>query len=233
MPRPTRRRQAWLRHPVGARVLRAERERLDAILPRLFGFHLLQVGGWGRHAVLCGAARTQRHFVVDADGPGADVIADPEYWPITGDSVDVVVLPHTLEFVAEPHRVLREAERVLVGEGHLVVLGFDPWSAWGLWKALLRRRGIPWSGRFIGEARLRDWVALLGFELLEVHRHAYAPPMRIGRVADWFERAGRAGWPVPAGAYVLLARKRVYGMTPLVPDWKSSRRIAAGVAQPG
>lgn len=233
MPHQTRRRDAWLRHPVGARVLRAERARLDRILPDLFGYNLLQVGGWGRHAALCGASRTGRRFLVDQSGPDVDLVADPEYWPIASDCIDVVVLPHTLELVAEPHRVLREAERVLIGEGHLVVLGFSPWSAWGLWKLLLRRRGVPWSGRFISEARLRDWLALLGFDVLAVHRHSYAPPVRMGRVAEWFEWAGRAGNPIGAGAYTLLARKRVFGMTPLSPGWRPSRGLAPGMPQPG
>ncbi len=194
----TRRRDAWLRHPFGARLLATERALMDAVLHNLFGYYLIQVGGWGRAAYLCDASRIRHQYIVDDRGNDADLFADPDAWPIASDSVDVVVLPHTLELTADPHAVLREAERVLIGEGHLVVLGFSPWSLWRFFR--------PGKGRLVSEWRLKDWLALLGFDVVQVRRHS---PKWLG------------------GAYVLLAKKKVAGMTLVGPKVKAKARGSA------
>lgn len=234
MPTKARRRDAWLRHPVGTRVLEAEQARLAEVLPNLFGYYLLQAGGWGRHIALCDDSRIRRRFLADTNTKrDPDLVAQPDALPILSDSIDVVVLPHTLELAGEPHRVLRETERVLIGDGHVVILGFNPWSAWGLWRLFLRRRGVPWSGRFIAERTLRDWLALLGFDIVAVYHHSHALPARLGAIDRWLERAAERGWPLPAGAYVLVARKRTVPITPLRPRWRPAKPFATpvGVAQ--
>ena len=225
-----RTREAWLRHPVGERLLRAEHQRVAEVLQNLFGYYLVQAGGWGAHATLCDTSRIRHRFVLDTLADGADLVADPQRWPLASDSVDVVVLPHTLELVANPHAVLRETERVLIGEGHVVLLGFSPWSAWGAWRAFARGRGVPWSGRFISERTARDWLALLGFDTLALYHHAYGLPLR----AEWqdraLERVGASRVPVlPAGGYTLVARKRVIPATPVRPRWSPTTRLAGTV----
>lgn len=235
MPMQARRRDAWLRHPVGARVLRAEQAELARVLPNLFGYYLVQAGGWGKHTPLCDDSRIRRRFVIDPNPErDADIVAHPESLPVLGDSIDVVVLPHTLEVAHDPHRVLRETERVLIGDGHVVVLGFNPWSAWGLWRLFLKRRGVPWSGRFVSERTLRDWLALLGFDIVAVSRHSHALPVRTAWLERLFERAARARWPLPSGAYVLVARKRTIPITPIRPRWRASKPIGVpvGVSSP-
>lgn len=200
-------RDAWLRQPAAMRLLEAERERLAEEMSNLFGYYLLQVGGWGGRAMPCAESRIRNRFVLDLAADGADFVADPEHWPVASDSVDVVVLPHTLELVSDPHHVLRETERVLIGEGHVVVLGFSPWSTWAF-----RRRRKPWLRQFVSERRLRDWLALLGFDLVSVRRHAHALPRLF------------------PGAYMVVARKRVVAMTPLRPAWPARPRGAAAGA---
>lgn len=234
MPEPARRRDAWLRHPVGARVLAAEQARLAEILPNLFGYYLLQAGGWGRHTALCDDSRIRRRFVMDTNlKHDPDLVAQADAMPVLSDSIDVVVLPHTLELADEPHRVLRETERVLIGDGHVVVLGFNPWSTWGLWRLFLRGRGVPWSGRFLSERTLCDWLALLGFDVVAVYRHSYALPVRLGWLDQLLERAAQRGWPLPAGAYVLVARKRTVPLTPLRPRWRPARPLTRPVGAAG
>jgi SAM-dependent methyltransferase len=209
---PVRRRDAWMRLPTSSRLLAAERTRLSAMLDDLFGYYLFQVGGWGRHIFQPEASRIRNCHLMDLPGGGASVVADPGAWPVTADSVDVVVLPHTLELTANPHAVLREAERALVGEGYLLVLGFNPWSPW--------RLRVPWSGRLVSEGKLRDWLALLDFEVVRSETHAWSIAFGSERLDAWHERLRAGGWPLPSGAYLLLAKKRVVGMTPIRPSWK-------------
>jgi ubiquinone/menaquinone biosynthesis C-methylase UbiE len=67
--------------------------------------------------------------------------------PFATQSLDLVVLPHVLEFAAEPHQVLREVERVLIPEGQVIICGFNPSSLWGMRQVAGRLTGaLPAAG---------------------------------------------------------------------------------------
>jgi SAM-dependent methyltransferase len=227
MPHPVP--TAWFDGPLGRHVFAAEQAAMDQALTQAFGFLLVQVGHWGEPGALLRGSRVPRRlFAATAPAPEDAVLCEPSALPFPANSVDVVVLPHTLERVAEPHAVVREAERVLVGEGHLVVLGFNPWSAWGLKRALGRDRFPCDAQHCITESRLGDWLELLDFEVEGVTRLLHRPPIdHAGYLARsaWLERTGARLWPALNGAYLLVARKRVYGMTPL----RLKRREAPGI----
>ena len=215
-----------------------ETARLSAILSNLFGYHLLQVGQLGDADLLAGSRITHRVVVgVEADSEARiGLYARADALPLASDSTDVVVLPHTLEFEADPHQVLRETERVLIPEGHVVILGFNPWSLWGLWRLFLRRGAYPpWCGNFRSLTRIKDWLALLGFDTIEEHGYFFRPPLQNVRVMQklsFMENLGARWWPGLAGCYVLLARKRVATLTPIKPSWRRSRLVNAGVVEP-
>ncbi|PIU17248.1 MAG: SAM-dependent methyltransferase, partial [Gallionellales bacterium CG08_land_8_20_14_0_20_59_87] len=127
-----------------------------------------------------------------------------------------------LEFAEHPHQILREAERVLMAEGSLILSGFNPFSLWGMHRALGRKQGVPWNGHFITLPRLKDWLALLGFEVVGGRFAAYAPPFRQQKWlerASFMERAGDRWWAVSGGVYFLHAVKRVPGMRLIKPRW--------------
>ena len=159
--------------------------------------------------------------------PGAAVAADPLQLPLASQSVDLVVLPHVLEFHHNPHDVLREAERVLMPEGHVVISGFNTASLWHL-KQLVSRgdAGAPWDAKFLGLIRLRDWLRVLGFELNGGKFGCYAPPFRQKKWLERFafmEKAGARWWPIAGGMYVVRAVKRVHAMRIVTPAWRQER----------
>jgi SAM-dependent methyltransferase len=232
--------RAWFSQPLGRTVWAAERQQLDGILANLFGYHLLQVGSLGEDGDLLFASRIPHRVVSDGDPWADDCIADmwahPEAMPIDGDSIDVLVLPHALEFAIDAHQVLREAHRMLVPEGHVVVIGFSPWSLWGVWRLVLGRRGsMPWCGRFFSATRVKDWLALLDFEPVLSRHFFFRPPLkRIGVMnrLGFVERLGRRWWPMLSGVYVLVAKKRVATLTPIKPRWRPKRSLLGGLAEP-
>jgi SAM-dependent methyltransferase len=194
-------------------VVAAETRLLAGVLDDVFGFELLQLGSWGQTRDFLARARTRRQTVLDeAPLPGVvDVVGRCASLPLQSHSVDAVLLPHTLEFAADPHRVVAEAHRVLTGEGQLIILGFRPWSLWGLRAAL--QRGLPAGFRqLLPERRLRDWLAVLGYEVLGVHHYLRRGPLD----------------PQPAGGYLIRARKRLYTMTPIRPRLALGRRKVVG-----
>jgi SAM-dependent methyltransferase len=225
----------WFDGTSPGRSLQAlEVHRLRAVLPSLFGTVALQLGRIGRLDMLEASAAPTR-IVLDhpAEADGAVVNGLPEALPFDTRRIDVVLLPHTLDFCAHPHQVLREVDRVLAPEGHAVILGFNPVSLWGLRRAFARRpRAVPWSGQFLRLARVKDWLGLLDFELTQGSMLYYRPPLASERFMDrlhFLDRMGDRWWPMMAAAYLLVAKKRVAGMTPLRLKWKLKPAFAGAV----
>ena len=222
----------WLAGPLGETLIAEERAAVGVALECAFGLHFVQVGPWGAPDAFTSLARTRRQAVIGAaGGPGVALVANPSELALQSDSVDVMLLPHTLEFAREPHEVLREAGRVLTGEGELLVLGFEPLGSWSLRHRFTRGGFPPGLCRALPVYRLSDWLKLLGFEVGRVQRFLYAPPvtrLQRGRL----ERIGRRAWPRLSGAYLLHARKRVYSMTPVRMRNRLRTAVIGGLAEP-
>ena len=227
----------WLKTPAGRYVLQWEQAHLDTAVVDLFGFHALQLGLPELDALR--ANRMPHRWVatdtvadVEAASPDAPPRAavalhcDFDALPFDSSSLDLVVLPHALELARDPHLALREVERVLMPEGRVVVVGFNPASLWGMrqrlghWLQWLGSRGprplfLPSGGEFMRYRRLRDWLRLLSFEVEAGRFGCYRPPVAaekwLTRFA-WMERAGERWWPVFGAVYFVVAVKRVRGM---------------------
>ncbi len=231
---------AWLRSPLGQRVYALERKLASEALAQVFGWQLLQIGLWGEDDGLIAEARTQRRSVLAWHGDRGEsarstIRSRTDSLAIASDSVDAVMLPHTLEYEPEPHEILREVGRILSGEGHLIIFGFRPLSSWGV-RHLFARDGFPPGlERMIGEGRLRDWLKLLGFEIVDAQRYLFTLPWGSAAPSsqNFFERSGKHLWPLFAGGYSIKARKRVYTLTPIRPRWRKLRpKVVGGLIEP-
>ena len=225
----------WWDSPAGRALIAAETLIVAEALDDVFGWECLQVGAWGEGRQLLGACRTRHRAILARPGLScaADILGRPSQLPVLGDSIDAVLMPHTLEFASDPYAIVRETDRVLVGEGHLVVLGFQPWSLWGQ-RAHLSRSGFPPGlRRVLSERRLREWLALLGYEVFAARRYLYRNPwaggLAEGEGADRLLRRGLT-FPLPAGAYLLKARKQVYTLTPMRPRLRKA--MLGGLVNP-
>lgn len=212
---------AWLETTQGQYVLGWEQDRLDLVLADIFGFNAVQIGF--PQVDYLRANRMPFHLYCNEQGP-VGVRGDPHYLPFATNSVDLVVLPHVLEFDANPHQILREVDRILVPEGSVVVVGFNPYSLWGLRRLLAGKRGdAPWQGRYLSIPRLRDWFALLGFETRTASFGCYVPPVcneRWLRRCHFMDFLGGWLWPVTGAVYILRAIKRQPGMRLVMPKWR-------------
>jgi hypothetical protein len=235
--------ETWLQGPLGGALLAREQDVVREALEHIFGTHLLQVGTWGPRETFLPYARTQRRGILAEPGGQGDVVSHASQLAIISASVDAVFLPHTLEFEPEPHEVLREVDRVLVGEGHLLVLGFEPWGPWAMRHRIARGGFPPGLDHLISEGRLRDWLTLLGFEVSHTQRFLYLPPSArlqrttlgtgLERAARWLGRATQ-GWlagPL-GGAYLLTAKKRLYTLTPLRTKRRRATHLSGALAPP-
>ncbi len=209
----------WLTTPQGQYLLEREQAFFDHSVTDIFGFNALQLG-LPEHDFLR-SSRMPLRFVAGHEA-GAQVILNPDEFAFGFGSLDLVLLPHVLEFNGHPHQVLREVERVLRPDGHLVISGFNPRSLWGVQRMLGAKTGYPWCGTFIALPRIKDWLALLGFEVVAGRFACYAPPLTNPGWLDRFrflEPAGDRWWAVCGGVYFLQAIKRVPGMRLIKPQW--------------
>src|SRR5579883_650527 len=240
-PDPPAARLAWCSSALGRALIAAEAQLLAEALEDVFGWELLQIGAWGAGRELLAGARTRHQAILAAPGmsASADILGRPTQLPIISDSIDAVLLPHILEFASDPYAIVREADRVLVGEGRLLVLGFRPWSLWGV-RARWSRNGFPpGMRRVLSERRIREWLVLLGYEVVSAQHYLFRGPWSRGLAAGQAEGYGtgrmlRRGLthPWPANAYLLKARKRVYTLTPIRPRLRERPAVLGGLVKP-
>ncbi|WP_256082074.1 class I SAM-dependent methyltransferase [Massilia sp. YIM B04103] len=228
----------WLQTPAGAYARAWEQATLDALTADIFGFNAVQIGTPQIDALA--ASRMPNKWLADTrarrqpgDARQVAVTFDYAELPFASQSLDLVVLPHVLEFAAEPHQVLREVERVLIPEGKLIICGFNPASLWGVRRVTGRLTGshyLPQAGEFISMPRIKDWLKLLNMEVSNGHFGCYAPACRTEK---WLKRyafmdhAGARWWPYLGAVYAVQAIKRVKGMRLIGPAWSKNRAAAA------
>ena len=242
----------WLETAPGRYVLSWEQAQFDALVVDIFGFNAVQIGlteldalRANRMPFVC-LAHEPRAECAAATGVAAGDVPAPsrraarvvmlqEELPFASQSIDLVVLPHALEFADDPHRVLREVERVLMPEGQVVISGFNPISLWGLRQVVGRSFDAPYlprEGQFLALPRLKDWLKLLGFEVHRGHFGCYRPPFRTEPWQSRFgfmEHAGERWWSYGGAIYLVHAVKRVQGMRLVGPAWKDRKRLATAL----
>lgn len=225
----------WFATPAGRELAQQESRLLSRRLAGLYARRVLQLGafGGGFCPTVYGDAR---QWIMDEQaGEAIDLRADRTVIPIASGSVDVVILVHQLEFSERPHQVFREAARVLAPEGHLLVLGFNPYSLWGIRRCWPWGEGRPpWTGRYLSARRIADWMMLLGLTPRGHDALAPLPPPlqgwwggRFSRRSAYSHRLGLA-WRWSGGVNLMMGQKRVNGMQQPSLRWRQRLELIPG-----
>lgn len=211
----------WLTTTLGQYLLSHEQAMYDKKVGDIFGFNAVQLGLPQMNTL----ENSRIPHLLHVGNSTGTVFCESDYLPFEESCIDLICLPHVLEFSENPHQTLREAERVLVPEGHLILTGFNPISAWGLKYLLSQENSYPWNGQFFTLSRIKDWLALLGLEFVSGEMHCYEPPINnqkwLGRF-DFMDKLGDKWWPMMGGVYFIVAKKRVVNITLLKPNWKKN-----------
>lgn len=233
----------WLKKPLGELLLEEEKKHLSSCFDKIQGECLLILGDLSQ-ASLAQDCRIKQHIVLAPTYPKELdlnlyqnlLCVDYEALPILQDSVDAVLLPHTLDFAENPDQVLREVENALHSEGHLILIGFNSMSLFGLRHLFSSRKNVPWSGSFKTVSRIKDWLKLLNFEIITTQRIFYRPPianMAILHRLKFLDYIGKYCFPLFGSVYIMMAKKRVLGVTPLRLAWKKLALIVPkGIVEP-
>lgn len=149
--------------------------------------------------------------------------------PFKTASVDMVILPHLLEFDRHKHQVLREVERILKPEGKLTIISFNPWNIYVNLQYMRRRaKNTPWFPGLVSRTRIEDWLRLLNFEVeLAAGFNFDATRINSGHAE------GR-GQELRVASFGIKAIKRSYHLIPLTPvkDYQSRFAMARLIDMP-
>ena len=200
--------------------MQREQQMFDATVSNIFGFNAVQLG----LPQMDSLKNSRMPHILHVGNNAGEVLCESDYLPFSENCIDLICLPHVLEFSENPHQTLREAERILVPEGHLILTGFNPISAWGVKQVLSQDKNYPWHGHFFTLSRIKDWLALLGLEYVSGQMHCYEPPINNQQWLNRFavmDKLGSRWWPMMGGVYFIVAKKRVVNITLLKPNWKN------------
>lgn len=213
----------WFSSRLGKHIIDTETAILDPVLAGLFGYHLMQIGITEQE--MFDASPVGHKFRMGiSSAECAPIVGRVNELPFEKDSLDVVMLHHLLDFYESPHAILREVARVVIPSGYMVIVGFNPWSIWGLWKLMpFIRKNPPWNGATILPGRLMDWLTLLDFKIDRAIYGFYRLPLLIKnrfKLPDFSQGLSRKiNWPFGA-IYVIVARKQISTLTPIHPRWR-------------
>lgn len=215
----------WLTHFLGKSILDAEEKALTALLAGKFGKSTILIGVPHQNILLQASNLPCRYLL----GP---LLHRDKYiryiesafyeLPLQSGSVDQVILPHTLEFLDNPNQLLSEACRVVKPEGHIFILGFNPYSLWGIKKHFGKDKAIPWSGNFISALTVKKWLGLADFELEKQEMVLFRPPTQhfsLYKKLKFLEWLGKKCYKPFGGIYLLQARAKVTPLTPIRMHW--------------
>jgi len=224
----------WEKLPNGELLLDEINQKLAPWWPKFFGYHLLKIGALSGYIDSSQCAIKHQVILSDKQKPQLSknnmVFGDIDDLPMLEHSVDVCVLSHVLEFSLDPHHVIREANRVLIPNGYLVLTGYNPLSLAGINRFIpYRRLQRPWNERFFSAMRVKDWLHLMGYEILMDERclhSSLANQMSQGVIARNWRKFAEQYLPSLGSIYVIVAKKRVLPLTPIKPKWKLRTKLA-------
>ena len=221
----------WFASQAGQRVLNQQKLLLGQLLPELFGYHLMQMSVQD-DSLFSETSTSHQFFLLPSLSASTKVltkkssvlVSDFEHLAIDSDSIDVALLHHALDYSINPQQLLRETVRATIPNGHIIIVGFNPFSLMGVTSPLacLVSTSSRWRHQQLRVSRLIDWFRLLGVEVLSCHREYYNLPT-YRYYSSMLESIGKNIIPIAGGFYVLLARKNVIPMTPIKKRWRDKK----------
>lgn len=229
----------WLSSPAGQLIAEEEIQMLACILKENKQLeNVLIVGETSYHELIRylpeGACTLVGENVTQNDLPHV-VKARYTALPFLLNSMDLIILPHTLDFSLKPHKILQEVNHCLKPEGVLVIVGFNPWGFFGLRRFFSLRQLAPWCGNFRPALKVLDWLSVLSFKRVSCHYGVFHFPI-FTHSLQFLRHAGKTFchlFPFSSGVYVIVSKKRVLGMTPYRKRWKRTKNtVENGVPNP-
>jgi len=219
---------AWYHRADGLQLLAWEQSLIQDFLMRAPGDFLLQLGGTrdlqhsqsstiirklycSDSAVFVSQNYSGRDYSIqDHSAQNYSVQVDFKQLPLLPNSVDMVVLVHALEFISDPEQLLAELYQALVPGGKLILVNFNPWSAWGLKARWKGKKDMPWQAKLYSLQRIKRWLRALNYRILMRKTSGFYPlnlSQEKRKKLLFLEPLGQLLFPGCGNVYVVVAEK--------------------------
>lgn len=199
--------------------------RLNEWLPKLFGYHMLKLGGLSCE-LDTKLSNIPHQVAVDKSNTGRNIEAENNALPFIAKAFDVCIIANQLDYTDDPHRLLREIDRVLIDDGYLIITGVNPCSLMGIGRVFpWRKNTLPWNGRMFSPPRVRDWLGLLNYQIIESTCFGLVPNTKNRWYFAWLESQFATVLPLVGSLYFIVACKRTYPLNPIQPQWQRKKRL--------
>ena len=211
----------WYQKPIGVDLLRSEILGLESILPQIFGYYIMQIGGSTDKKMLA-TSPIHNHIFINPDKNhpisknSLAIQCQLDELPLAPESIDAAILFHILEFTRNPKTILKEVYTSLMPNGYAIIFGFNPYSLWGvapLWK---KQKEIPWQGKWISPGCMRHLLDAVGFSIGDYKTFYFRPPNN-NECLLFLEGIGQIFWPYCGASYMFVAHKNIIPLTPVRP----------------
>ncbi|MBN2689908.1 MAG: methyltransferase domain-containing protein [Gammaproteobacteria bacterium] len=222
----------WYQEPLGKVVYASEQELIASYLKNRFGHYLLQVGGSRCSGYVTASPIQNKIYLSEERVSGvydATIQAKYEDLPFQLNSVDVALVAHALESAKKPQKLLSELFHVLLPNGYLLIIGFNPVSCWKLASIFQDKSRMPWLGNWHTISKVNEWLQEVGFDIIEYNSCFFNFPTTnktLSQHGKYLEMLGSAVLPSCGAIYAILAKKTVLSMIPLQKNRREKRHRA-------
>jgi hypothetical protein len=221
--------ELWQDLPLGDELKCLIEKEIAEVSRKFFGYHLVRLGHLSSQIELAACPIKHQINITSNSQTYTSLVATPDDLPVSEKSVDAFLLAHELDFSKDPHQILREVDRTIMPNGYLVITGFNPLSLCGLFKYLPINKGnILHEARFFSCARVKDWLQLLGFEIVDV-KHLLFNELFLNRklrASSKWDQWCHEYLPLLTSMYVIVARKREIPLSMIKPKWKAKTKFS-------
>lgn len=206
---------------------------LEPIIERIFGYYLVKLGSLSSQISLTACPIKQQYNCAPHSNKHNQLCAQSDKLPFQNNSVDAFVVLGELDFAQDPHQIIREIDRAITADGRVVIAGFNPFSIAGVIKYLpINRKNILHQGRFFTSGRIKDWLQLLNFEIVQQENLVYSSLFMRKQLnsQSTIQKFCKRYLPWFSSMYIIEARKREIPLSPVKPVWKVQRKFSTSTA---
>ncbi|MFT4747893.1 MAG: hypothetical protein ACI8XG_001977 [Congregibacter sp.] len=221
--------ELWQELPLGDELKSLIESEIAEVSRKIFGYHLVRLGNLSSQIELVACPIKHQVNITSNKQDYTSLLATSDDLPVSENSVDAFLLAHELDFAKDPHQILREVDRTIMPNGYIILTGFNPLSLCGLLKYLPIDKGnVLHEARFFSSARVKDWLQLLGFEIVDVKHLLFNELFlqRKLRASSKWSQWCHQYLPLLTTMYVIVARKREIPLSLIKPKWKANTKFS-------
>ena len=212
----------WFKSKTAKKLIEQEKIIVNKFIEDKFGYFAIQIGG--AFTDFLEHSRITKHLF--NEGIFKNISFDASSIPISKESIDLIICPHFIE-QGYNKEMFDEFFRIIIPEGHLIIISFNPYSFAGIKNFFSFSMRPPWNSKFISMSLIQKQLKESGFSISEAKIINYQP---LCSNDNYFfnsnlESIGDRWLPLFGNVFLIVAQKKVISLTPIKPKWNGVNKI--------